>query len=424
MNTYRAASVLTPDELALETALGATPSGLVDHPTFFRGFVAQPAVVAAGLLAVADVAATRYFDLAALRASVDPVVTASGDRLRFEAFSVCNGVHARLDLLTDGIESGEVAFGTTNVDVNPPLRAGLAGVGRADLLHLTVGPDELRVATLDGTHVERKVDLPDRWVRGFAETPAVGARMRPAFEVTGPEVAPFLFGLPRAAPGPTVAVAPTPRGPRVTVATAPGAVALAGTGRLTAARRIARFARGLAVHGDPAGASGWVFDLPGARLTLMLTAEPYRGFSGEGGLLRDLAGPADDGDAHAVLTHLAWEPVIDPDWLASATGLPRVRVDTALATLAASGKVGFDLAEQAWFHRELPMDVERAHRDNPRLVAARTLVAAGEVVRDGDRWRAGRHWVSGETCTCRWYARYRGGRGPCTHVLAVGLVAA
>jgi hypothetical protein len=56
-------------------------------------------VAASGILA--DVAASRYADLgvAARLAALDPVVTASGDRLRFESFSACNSVYARLDLL-------------------------------------------------------------------------------------------------------------------------------------------------------------------------------------------------------------------------------------------------------------------------------------------------------------------------------------
>ncbi len=44
--------------LGLETSRGATPSGVEDHPRFFAGFLTFPQVASAGLLAVADVAAT------------------------------------------------------------------------------------------------------------------------------------------------------------------------------------------------------------------------------------------------------------------------------------------------------------------------------------------------------------------------------
>lgn len=89
--------------LELETGLGLTPLGSIDHPQFFSGLVTRPDVTAAGILTVADVSTTTYLDLSALAATRDPVVTASGDRIRFESFSGCNGVYAVYDLLADGI---------------------------------------------------------------------------------------------------------------------------------------------------------------------------------------------------------------------------------------------------------------------------------------------------------------------------------
>ncbi|MDH6128410.1 hypothetical protein P3T39_005393 [Kitasatospora sp. GP82] len=160
--------------LALETSGGATPMGAVANPRFFSGFLTAPAPAAAALLAVADVAAARYYQ-PRLRASLDPVVTANGDRLRFESFSGCCGVYARLDVLSDGLDGDDIGHGTTNVDVNSPLRDALGRIGGADPLHLAVGPQALEVTTLDGPLVEKKVPLPDRWLRGFAETQVLTA---------------------------------------------------------------------------------------------------------------------------------------------------------------------------------------------------------------------------------------------------------
>jgi hypothetical protein len=432
---YRAQSGLVVDGdrslLELETALGLTPSGLVEQPRFFSGMLARPEVAAAGLLAVADVAGTRYFDagLAKRIANMDPVVTASGDRLRFESFSLCNGVHARFDLLADGIDAGEVAHGTTNVDINQPLRTALAGVGATTLVHLDVGTDGLAVSTPDATHHERKVDLPDRWVRGFAETPVIASQMDQRAELPGPAAARWIASLPRTLPGRSYHLLPSPGGLRQSVRPGPGSVHLAGTGRLGAAARVTRFASRLQVFGDGDLASAWVFELPGARLTLLLSPEPFRGFSGEGRLLESLTTERAEGDASRLLEHLAWEPVIDAAALATATGLPRPEVDAAITHLATAGKVGFDLADGTWFHRELPWDRERAEKDNPRLRDARRLVAEGAVepTADGAIVTSGdhRHWVTrdGDTlrCTCLWWAKYEGRRGPCKHVLATRL---
>ena len=316
-------------ELSLATALGRTPTGDVWHPTFFTGFVARPDVAAAAMLAVADVAATRYADLGLAKrlANLDPVVTASGDRLRFESFSQCNGVHARFDLEPDGIDAGEVGFGTTNVDINPPLRAALASVPRGELLHLSVGSDALRVATPDTAHEERKVPLPDRWVRGFAETPLLARATEPVLELHGRAIATFLGELPRisSGPGPELHLMPGPGGIRVVPHALPGSLPLPGSRRLESARRIVRFATRMTASSSPKGTTAWRFEVPGGVLTLLLTPGAYRGFSGEGSLLELLTHPDAESVGRSLLTHLAWEPLVDPDGLAAASGHARSR---------------------------------------------------------------------------------------------------
>lgn len=448
--------------LALETSGGATPAGPVARPHFFTGFLTRPAPAAAALLAVADVAAARYYqpDLARLR---DPVVTAQGDRLRFESFSGCGGVYARLDVLGAGLDGGEIRHGTTNVDVNNPLRDALARFGGKDPLHLRVGADELAVTTLDGRTVEKKVPLPGRWVRGFAEVQAACAGFEPRGELDAAETVRFLRGLPRTARGgaPASWVVPAGRTLRATSRAVPGAVCLPGPGRLGALLRVLRHAEGLRVYGPPDVAdgapvpSGWEVALPGMRLTLVLSPGVTRGFSGEGGVLEDLAGEecADDADLLSVL--LAWDPRVDPADLAAQSGLDRARVKAALTVLGTSGRIGYDCAEAAYFHRELPYDAGRAARDNPRLSAARSLLAAGAVafgaeggpdevpgapgtpgtpggpgirmasVRSGERTRLLRVSADGTvlSCSCRWWTDHRGRRGPCKHALAVRMAA-
>lgn len=419
--------------LGLETSRGATPTGVQDHPGFFSGFLTHPQVAAAGLLAVADVAAARYHQPQA-RASLDPVVTGNGDRLRFESFSGCCGVYARLDVLDDGLDGGEVGHGTTNVDVNSPLREALSRVGAHDPVHLRVGPDELAVTTTAGPLVEKKVPLPDRWLRGFAESQVVAAGFELRAELPAAEAVRFLRSLPRGrGRGGASWVMPAGRGLRPTTRPAPGAVCLPGPERLAALQRVLRHAVALrvygpAVSGTAATASAWEAVLPGMRLTLTLSPDASRGFSGEGGVLDALASGDAAEDAELISVLLAWEPRIDVSDLAAASGLTAERVRAALVRLGTSGRVGYDPAEAAYFHRELPYDTDRVERHNPRLRDARALLAAGAVALDGATGTVTaedghRHRVREEdgalTCTCLWWAKYRGGRGPCKHALAV-----
>jgi hypothetical protein len=434
MSGYAAGSVLThePDAVRLDlaTALGMTPSGRVENPVFFSGFVARPDIAAAGLLAVADVAASRYADagLGARLANLDPVVTAGGDRLRFESFSACNGVYARFDLTRDGLGTGEVGFGTTNVDINLPLRTALARVDRSAPLHLSVGTDELRASSLSGTHVERKVALPDRWVRGLAEVPALSAGLHPVAHLAGPAVGRFLGQLPRAAaPGPTLHLFPTVTGLRSSRLPQDGALTLPGTARLRGSARIARHTGRLTIHAGPTGVTGWLFELPGGRFTLVLSPDPYRGFSGEGTLLALLTREAAERTGPRLLAALGWAATVDAAALSGATGLEDREVAAGLAWLAASGRLGHDLAESAYFHRELPVDSDKVLRRNPRLAAARTLLDEGGVEpRDGGWLVRGNHtYFVADTaplrCECAWEREHSGTRGPCKHVLAVML---
>jgi hypothetical protein len=429
--------------LALETSGGATPAGAVAHPRFFSGFLADPAPAAAALLAVADVAAARYYR-PEMRASLDPVVTANGDRLRFESFSGCCGVYARLDVLAEGLDGDEIGYGTTNVDVNNPLRESLSRIGAAEPLHLAVGPDALEVTTFDGPVVEKKVPLPERWLRGFAETQVLAAGFDLRAEIPATEAVRFLRSLPRGSGrgvGRTGAqwVVAAGCSLRPTSRPVPGAVCLPGPERLVALQRVLRHALALRVYGPSAvaqsattaaSASAWEVVLPGMRLTLTLSPDASRGFSGEGGVLDALAGADTAADAELVSVLLAWEPRIDLADLAEQSGLSTARVRAALTRLGTGGQIGYDTAEAAFFHRQLPYDSGRAEAQNPRLRAARALVAAGAVrlepggavVTVDDHVQRVRTAADGAlSCSCLWWAKYRGGRGPCKHALAVGL---
>lgn len=444
-----------PDGLLLGLAPALTPSGIDRSPSFFSGFATEPLVLARGLLVLADITATRYFQYVPTTMR-DPVLTANGDRLRAESFSACNSVYARLDLLGAGFDGGDIAHGTTNVDLGQGSRSVLSAVRRAELLHLDVGARGAVLATPTQHSAERPVNMPDRWVRALGNVAELHGRMVPLATLTAQEARAFLSAVPPAtANGRTAWLAPAPSGVRVASRPVAGAIAVPGLHRLSAAKRLLPHLRGATVYGAPhteTGAVAVVFELPHARFTLGLTAEAWRGHSGEGALLAALAGDDVVADAELVSALLAFEPAIDADGLAKAAGISRARADGAIAVLAASGRVGWDLADGAHFHRELPDDPTRIERDGPRLTAARALVAAGRVLPSAGDGSSGepRSWIvrggeSGGTgstaratgenivrlgddeqlvCGCAWGLRHGTGRGPCKHVLAVEMARA
>src|SRR6266849_7072547 len=178
--SYLAPSSLTHEGGRSELTL-ATSGGPAAHPYFFTGFLGRPQQTAQALLVVAEVARTRYYEppqMARARIlAADPVVTSNEDALRFESFSACAGVYARLDVDAELLVGRASTWGTITVDFNPPMRAALARVRDADAMLMHVGHDDVRVTTLSGSAVERRVPLPERWLKGFAEVQVASAYM-------------------------------------------------------------------------------------------------------------------------------------------------------------------------------------------------------------------------------------------------------
>lgn len=442
---YAAVSTYRPRTgLALATSGGASP-----HPHFFRAFVAAPDQAARALLAVAEVARTRYFDPGAAARSRDPVVTSNGSVLRFESFSACNGVYARFDLDDAGFEGDLVGRGTTNVDVNDQLRAALANVATGDPLRLSVGHDDLTVELLDGAVVERKVPLPDRWLRGFAEVQIASAGMVEVARLGAAAARSVVRDLPARRTGNRpLWVVFGHAGARLSQRPDGATPSLVGPQRLTVLRRVLPYVRGLTVYAPPPRGrlrpggsrsadatlrpSAWVVDLEHARLTLVVSPELFRGFSGEGAVLEALANV--DGRAVArTASLLDGQAVLDPETLAEAARTSTDATSGALRVLGAAGRTGYDLDTDGFFHRDLPFDRSSLEAMQPRLQKATVLAAKGAVRRtrpdaaavdSGATTYTVRSTPDGDACTCAWFAKHRGERGPCTHVLAVQLVRA
>jgi hypothetical protein len=435
--SYLAPSVVREQDGRAEVSL-ATSGGRALHPYFFTGFLAAPRQTAQALLVVAEVARTRYYEppnmVNARVAAADPVVTSNLDRLRFESFSACAGVYARLDLEPGVLDGRPRAWGTTNVDFNPPMRAALARVHDDEAMLMHVGHDEVRVETLAGSAVERKVPLPERWLKGFAEVQVASAHMVVRHDLPTVDARRFLQSLPRTKSRSVAWATPAGRGGlRLTSQPGDAAVCLAGPERLRLLEKLLPFARTLRVYGPlPARDRGaepgvWELELDGARIVFALSPELFRGFSGEGGILGDLA-RADETVVEEVAETLHGEPAIDPDEVAHVTGFERTSVQSALGALGAAGRVGYDLAQNAYFHRELPYDRAALEKMHPRLTGAHELVEQGAVrllddlsatVRSGDAEYVVRIDDGVARCTCPWFAKHRGERGPCKHVLAV-----
>jgi hypothetical protein len=412
--------------------LAASSSSAYSAP-FFSGCLTAPRRGADLALTLAQVVRTRYYTppgmVQRLIQQSDPVITCGGGVLRFEGFSACCGVYARLDLLDGAFDADRLEPGTANVDFNPPMRAALAKLRDGERARLMVSKAGFELAADSGEAFERRVVLPLRWIKGFLEVQAHQARMERRFAISGAIAQRFLRDLPRQRTAGAIFVSPMGNTLRLSQTATGGGVPVGGVDRLRILADVARHATELEVYASGEGATAWRMEAPDARLFVVLSPEPSRGFSGEGQALHELS--KGSGVTSRLRAMLRWQNVLDVPALAAELRVPGAEIATALAELGASGQVGYDLAEAKYFHRELPFDLTRVTKLHPRLAGARELVRSGQVEIEGancasawvrgkdGEYRVRRDAEGGWHCLCPWVARHGTSRGPCKHILAV-----
>jgi predicted nucleic acid-binding Zn finger protein len=417
--------------LRLATSGGAEPS-----PYFFRGRLEYPREIADQLLTLAQVVTSRFYLPGAMR-QIDPVVTSNDQVVRFEGFSSCCGVYARADLSASGFDVELHGRGTTNVDFNASMRAALARVRDHDRVTLSVGADEVALASGTDNVLEKKVQLPTRWLKGFTEVQAYQAGLTMKLEVPAVEARQFVRSLPRGGGAKTPSwVTAIGRGLRLSQRESKDGVRVIGTERLRLLEHLILGCQSLRIWADAdSGTSAWEAVFRSGRFLLMISPEVFRGFSGEGQILSQLATGNWEAALPRVRAELAWQARVDVGAIVSRNGLSRPQVEAALAALGARGLVGYDVTEGAYFHRELPFDIEAVESLQPRLKDARKVVAEGRfrvtqkqgegenvtaivMVQGTDVEHMVRLLPDGDKCTCPWFSKHQGRRGACKHVLA------
>lgn len=379
---------------------------------------------------------TRFFIppnmLKKLLAERDPVITSGSGMLRFEGFSACCSAYARVDLEPDGYEGKTLNNGTTNVDFNAQFRSALAGIRDGERMSMSVGSEEIKMRHGFSEYLERKVKLPMRWIKGFVEVQSYQSQMEHRLTIGKIEAIKFIRSISASIPGQVISyVVPSGRGIRLSQTERNG-IKVGSINRLAMLKDIVPLADELRIFSHPSGESSeWQLKCGPLLFTLALTAESGRGFSGEGQALSDLA-MADTDKLSRIRSSLKWQSMLDIQLLAKSCDMDLSSVRSLLQVLGSRGIVGYDLTRKAYFHREMPFDLELVDSIHPRLKSARKLVQnngvkiisnnaeslEAEVAGSGANHRVK---SNGEviTCTCPWHSKYQGNRGPCKHILAV-----
>jgi len=340
-----------------------------------------------------------------LAAILDPVITVHPDRIFLEAFSQDQSAYAALIVDPKLFETmGEVVTGTTNIDFTAWLWGALGEMRTSRSTTFRIGPEGFEVKTSSaGGRFEKKVDLPETWVRGFLQVQAAmgmpGTRLsvkpidllaairylRHSKAKVSPRGLRFEF-----APGEDATLVLEPWEYAVRLEGAEHNYTEHKTTRVWGRRRL-KLIEGLlpfAEHVDiylkgRALPSFYAVKLPGMTFLLGLTGWSGSGFTSTGGfdLLADAAA-SDDAQLAPALALLREKFHVSIDQLATTLSIDKVAASRVLVRLCRQGRAMYDVESRDYRHRELfevPADEAKYFPPDRRQELAAAFLAAGTV---------------------------------------------
>ncbi|MBL8113274.1 MAG: SWIM zinc finger family protein [Acidobacteria bacterium] len=416
---------------------------------------------------------------------LDPVITVHPDEVFFEAFSRDESSYARLGVSQDLFDDvGPFACGTTNIDFSASLAEGFDRLRAYRDTRFAIGPSGFAVATNTTTatnedsevHHEKKVDLPESWVRGFLQVQSAMSLSMPRFSLAPVDlynICRFLKShrtrkSPRALrwelePGKRVRAVLEPWGHVIELSTIydgtkAQSIRTWGRDRLKVLARLLPVAQRIDVHLAGTGLpSFYVLDLGGISFTLALSGWTDNDWTG--GAKFDLLTRRLTGTAAEVLTvyeALRLRRFATDAELAEVTGFGIEKCRTTLSYLCQAGRAIYDLGKRVYRHRDLFFDpftlqdaaaavkpaleekapeakaAKHIHEAEDVRVIARRPVTTGYKLSGSARGASGPRvrpllhvdyegQIIEASCTCAHFRSHGLTQGPCEHVLALRL---
>ncbi|MDR2036700.1 MAG: SWIM zinc finger family protein [Bacteroidales bacterium] len=405
-----------------------------EAPCFFWGNLKEPYMAARCLIALSNVVqSTFYLSAVELSRLRDPIVTAGNGKLRFEGFSHCAGVYARVDVLPDGLEGEFIENGTTNVDFNQPMISALSGMRANDNMLVSVGEKDFTLHKEGAKIVERKVPLPTKWIKGLTTVQIFLSEAEERHTFNKIQAMRLFQGIPKTKIKNDYYLVIRGGQPVFTPVRSADAICIGGLHRLRLLEPLLPFADRLKIFPHPnMQSTTWQLYFGNVRFSFSLSRDTYRGFSGEGAALDALVDDIPESWITAMDKYSYANQEFNPTMFAIEEQIDFNKVENLTGRLAAMGLLGFDLDDNRFFYRRLPYKPERIMGLNPRIKGAEKLIAGKKVnivSNNGNRIEARvegsgvSHTVIIENdiarCTCAWCSKNQGERGSCKHVLAV-----
>ena len=407
---------------------------------------------------------------------LDPIISVHPDKIFLEVFSKDEGTYANLSVDMDAFQlNGKPKFGTTNIDFSPALFSAVEQFRSYRETRLTIGQQAVEVQTEGAEGVlEKKVAVPDSWMRGFLQVQSSAMLPRHSFKMKPMDLYNLLRHLRmnkdqkgrrrglriELVPGepPRIVLEPWEQvlecGAGVYEGSQSKVIRVWGRRRLMMLRRMLPLVEEVEVFLTGSGLpSFWV--LRSAEMTFTLGLTGFNASNWSQAVNFDLILPrgdlekAEDGPLKSIVTRLS------KDWMAERTVLgkaAKVDGEPLLASLqrgCQEGQLMFDIAEDVFRLRPLthqPLDLPRLeYRNQSERVAHDLVLRKGAVkitqenrifgvgmeltgkatVAEDKREYAPQMLINEEgfvaraECTCSQFRQQGIKAGPCAHLIAL-----
>ncbi|WP_339629005.1 SWIM zinc finger family protein [uncultured Maribacter sp.] len=405
-----------------------------NSPCFFWGKLNNPYELSRCLITLSNTVQSSFnlshFQLALLK---DPIVTAGNNQIRFEGFSHCAGVYARVDVLENGQEGEFIENGTTNVDFNTPLISELGKIKKNDDLILSVGQKEVGFHKEGSSFIEKKVPLPSKWIKGLTTVQHYFSESDYAQTLNRIQAIQLFKTIPNGKIKTDYYL--INRGSRYLFSPlkTANAVCIGGIHRLKLLQPLIPLINELKVypHKDMQSVT-FILCFNELNFVFSISRDFWRGFSGEGAALESLIEDLPDSLIQAFDNYSYTNQQFNPALMSVEEGIDISKIEKLSTKLSAMGLLGFDLEKNGFFYRRLPFKLDRILSLNPRLKGAEKLLEENKVEitlkRDNEieakvEGSGVQHYViikdELQKCTCTWFSKNQGERGACKHILAV-----
>jgi len=436
---YRYASASTAQVKDGSTALlFAHCSEIIEEnnvPCFFYGQIRDSFVASKCMSALARTVGSHY----ALTPSQifylkDPIVSVGNKEMRWEAFSSCNSVYARIDILENGIDGEFLQSGCTNIDFNSDTVRAFNTVTQKEKLSVSIGSKEVNISTERSSTQEKKVKLPNRWIKGLGNVQVYLSSMELAFTLTKIEATQLFNTLPKTAVKGNYYLYKSGLSYQFSPSSKPDGLKIGGVHRLNLLQNLLLLTESVSFYkSDDEQCVAVLLRFGNIRMSFLFSESVYRGFSGEGKNLEALTEQVSEELILGINSFFKTNEVFHPTLISIEHDIPLTVMETLQSSLSSIGLLGYELGDRQFFYRRLPFKLERLKSFNPRIQNAIKLVRDNEVtiLQQTDQYIKAEVKGSGDVlhmvianndvfqCTCNWYTANKNNRGLCKHILAV-----